>query len=208
VCGCGDDGSSPDPVCRWKTAYEDLFDSTTLSSSWSLFEGDTSVYSLTGDALAVNDSDEYEDGPVLIYADTLHADRTRVTCRLRTEEMNGEVEMGVVMRATETASQYYAFGMWDGLRLIEGGSGGDTEMAHDPSFEMGAEQTIVVICEVNGGMLSMTAETPSGGQLGKVTATDPTPLPPGFAGFFGEIDGTDEEYLYFDSIKLEECEWD
>jgi hypothetical protein len=194
-----------DPGCTWTTTYEDLFNSTTLSSDWIVSRGDTSVYSLDGEALAVDDSDVYTSGPVFLYADSLRADMTRITCQIRTEEMNGGVEMGIIMRAS-SPSEYYEFTLrGDGLSLIEVRSGEEYVLAHEPGFEMRDHETRIMICDFDNGKLTATVKDVSGGQLASLSATDSTPLPRGLAGFVGEIHGTEGEYLYFDSIKLEEC---
>jgi hypothetical protein len=120
--------------------------------------------------------------------------------------MNGEVEMGLLMRAAEGGSAYYEFAMWEGLRLVRSSRGEEQELAHDPSFEMGDHETLIIITDIEYGNLTMTVESLSGTRLAWLSATDPNPLPPGSAGFVGEIDGTEGEYLYFDWIMLEECQ--
>jgi hypothetical protein len=195
-----------EPGCAWTTTYEDLFESMILSPAWSLLEGDTSVYSLDGEALVVDDSDAYTGGPLLIYEDPLGADTTRIICQVRTEDMNGQVQLGFIMSGDLTEDEYYVFGLWDGLRIIEADSQGENLMAFNASFEMGDHETLIMECEVRSGILTWIIKDPSGAQLARLSAVDSTPLTPGFAGFFGEIDETEGQYLYFDWIKLEECE--
>ncbi|MBN1826390.1 MAG: hypothetical protein JW958_08995 [Candidatus Eisenbacteria bacterium] len=191
--------------CAWRTVFFDDFNSTTLDPEWSLYTGDATVYTLTGTVIAVDDSPAYTDGPFFIYADSTAGEKTRLTCEVRTEEMNGEVQLVFVLRASSSAGNY-VFGLWDGLRIKKETGGGEELLAYAPSYAMGDYETLVFECIIEEGDLTFTVRNLSGGVVAEIEATDPSPFVGGAAGFGGEIDGTTGEYLHFDDFKLEVCE--
>lgn len=189
--------------CGCSTVFFDDFESMTLNPELSLHTGDASVYHLTGDDIAMDDSGVYTDGPFFVHADSLENDHLRFTVVMRTQTMNGEVELALALRVSDEGA--YVFGLWDGLRIIRDAAT-VTELAREPSFSMGDAETLEFIAEYDSGHLTFTVKPEGGSAVVSITATDPSPLPPGRCAFGGEIDGTTGEYLYAEQIKIETCE--
>lgn len=203
--GCGN-GPNECKTYTWQTVFEDDFNSATLDPHWELVEGDTGLYHLNGEDIEVDDSDACTDGPWLQYTDPITADRVRITCKVRTEEMNGGVELAFGMRFTGDTA-VYGFQAWDdnlAISRVQLPSETEHVLAADSGFEIGEHETFIFVCEYAGGKLSLTVKEPDGSIVTSIEGTDPSPLPAGHVLFMGEVDGTENEYLHFDDFKIEE----
>ena len=207
-----DDGAH---LAAWQTIFEDDFNSVTLDPNWILMEGNTDNYVLNGSFMVMDDTPTYADGPLFLYDNIVTDDVIRVTCRLSTLAMSGEVQFVLGVRANDPRpppidsdiDQVYA-GVMTGNEMaivkIVGGDGSQLASSIHPA--MTSNETRIMECRYENGTISFIARDAGGTEIGSVSATDPSPLVAGKVGFQGEIDGGDNEYIYVHDFKLEKYE--
>jgi len=216
--GCGSDdpaGPGNGGGAQWQTIFEDDFNSAVLDPSWTLMEGAADNYVLDGSSIAIDDTPANGDGPLFLYNTTVTNDSIRVTCKLSTLAMSGEIQFVLGIRATDPRpppinsdiDQAY-IGIMTGaeLAIVKIVAGNGVAMATSIHPEMASNETRIMECRYEDGKITFIASDAGGNEIGSVTATDPSPLPAGQAGFQGEIDGSVDEKLYVDNFKLEKYE--
>ena len=200
----------------WQTIFEDDFNSVVLDRNWTLWEGNTDNYVLNGSTVAMDDTPANGDGPLFLYDKTVTDNVIRVTCKLSTLAMSGEVEFAMGVRATDPRTPpvtsdidqaYVGIMMGDELAIVKIVAGNGSELAVEFHPDMASNETRIMECRYENGTISFIVRDAGGNVIGLVTATDPSPLPAGGVGFIGEVDdGSGNEYLYVDDFKLEKYE--
>jgi hypothetical protein len=107
-------------------------------------------------------------------------------------------------------TRFYSSKGWDcifednfNLFLLKILSGGEYELASSSIVAMSSNETRLIKHQYDNGTISFTIKNSSGVLLGSVTADDPSPHPGGLAGFIGEVDISDNEYLCVNDFKIE-----
>ena len=205
--GCSsDDPVDPVEGGAWQTMFEDDFNATTLDPKWTLEEGNTDNYVLDGSTIAIDDTPANQEGPLFIYNESITDNVIRMTCKLSTLAMTGEIQFGMLVRGIDIGNTYAAFMSGDDLAIAKFVSGTGSLLAASIHPAMGSNETRIMECRYENGTISFIARDAGGNEIGSVTATDPSPLVGGRVGFDGEVDNTDNEYLYLDDFKLERYE--
>jgi hypothetical protein len=207
-CGCEEDTSGPvrAPSC-WQTVFKDDFNSTELDQNWSLQEGTTDNYVLDGEKIGMNDTNENEDGPMLVYDLPVLADTLRMTLEISTTSMSGEVEAIFIVRGDLNNENGYIFNISnDGISIVRLISGVGDMLEMDETYTMGSNSTNFIECLYTSGELTFNVRNKDGLLLHSISYTDPSPLTDGGVGIMGEIDDSEGEYFYVDNFLLEKCE--
>ena len=214
--GCSSDGPGvPGDGATWQIIFEDDFNSETLDQNWVLMEGDTDNYVLNGSTIAIDDSPTNGDGPLFLYDESVTDNVIRVTCKLSTMAMSGEIQFGMLVRATDPRpppinsdieNAYAMIMTGDDLEIVKIVGGNGTVLASSVHPAMASNETRTMEGRYENGKISFIIRDASGTEIGLVTATDPSPLVAGRVGFQGEIDNSDNEYVYVDDFKLEKYE--
>ena len=197
VCGGCDDGNH-----GWVTILEDDFNSTTLDEAWILVEGDESQYEL-GDGAIKMDDIVFGDGPLFFYNKSITDYRIRILCKIYAHEIDGEIQFIIHIRSEAKDNALFADMHEDKLEIYKVVDGVYSELAWVDLVPMAADETRLVLCEYNRDNITCKVKNANGALIGAVTATDPSPLSAGKVGFEGEVEKSDDEYLYLDKFKVE-----
>jgi len=213
--GCSSDDPADPGRATWQTIFEDNFNSMTLDPNWTLMEGTTDNYDLNGSSIAIDDTPANADGPLLAYDKTVTSNVIRVTCKLSTLAMTGEIQFALGVRAADPRTPpinsdidtaYVGIMTGDDLAIVKIVGGNGTELASSVHPAMAANETRMMECRYENGKITFIVRDAGGAQIGSVTATDSSPLPAGGVGFSGEVDNSDNEDLHVDDFKLEKYE--